>query len=1192
MFLKNLLIGLFLTISPVLVAQQIVTGHITDADDGTPVPGASIFIANTTVGTTSGESGNYSLTVPGRGSFEIVVSHVGYQSVFHKIETPQDAHQYHVALKTNEIEEITIKAPKNYRQRDVNLFWRMILGEKPSKRGMEVLHPEKVYFYVNSDKVLKVMCKEPIEIINHQTGYRIRYMLQDFEHDYRTYETRFTGTPFFEELTPLNAFQKGRWEMKRQEVYAVSINRFLRALNREQIHEEGFVIINRNGISNRVTPVPLKDILQVEQDVALLNIKDNLLLLCYSEPVTDRMIRNIMWENISKRNVIHPIVVELFPQQIIVYSDGTYRGFLDIGEHNKYMGGLSSKVPVEYPETAEYAETKTIVDNKVQNYLTVNENINAQLEAFPQEKIHLHTDRDFYVPGEKIWFKAYLVDALSHQYPVYSQLVSEKLDEVTNVFNLQNLYSQYVYVELISEAETLVDRVMITQTDDNMFYGHLPLSDTVPEGSYTLRAYTRYMENMGDDYFFKKNIRIGNLKVENGRSGGSKGSVQDDFDVSFFPEGGNLLEGIMCKVAFKAINRNGNPETVSGTLTDNTGAEITSVETRHAGMGILACKPEAGKRYYLKCRNENGLEKQFELPRSNPRMYTLAASLNDNNFHIEVKRSVQAPEIPCYLLAHCRGAVLYFSEWEWHNEEDGIIFEQEELPAGVIQFVLFDKQMNPLSERLIFSKNDADTKVVFHTNKEIYEKREKIIATLKLDSLLSPSLLGRVGEGLEAGEGLPSAHFSAAITDDHDIAIDESTTILSSLLLSSELKGYIEKPAYYLQDSAAMDLLMMTHGWRRYNIPEAIKKNPQYPQLPFQMYQEISGQVKTLHLRNGVPDSEIVLMMRGGGVGVTSTDKNGAFIVQEMDFPDSTTFYIRALDNRGRDNVKLTVDHKAFPKLIYAPRSPISNIQATVAETKDEPGIGAFMEKAEQRAKFDEDIWMLQLEEVAITAPRMKSFDSFKQPRLQFWANSSSDQTITRNDIEKRLVSNVSLAGAIVALEPGAKVIDGIKVQLRGGTVGNEVRIPAPALLVIDGIVREDAWSISINEVESIDIFKGTSTVAFGIRGANGVISITTRRGKNSPIIEKNNYVVYNPLGYQKPVEFYAPKYETLEAKRSVIPDYRTTIFWKPDIVFSEKGEASFEFYTSDYRTTYSVVIEGITADGRIVRQVEKIRVE
>jgi TonB-dependent SusC/RagA subfamily outer membrane receptor len=130
--------------------------------------------------------------------------------------------------------------------------------------------------------------------------------------------------------------------------------------------------------------------------------------------------------------------------------------------------------------------------------------------------------------------------------------------------------------------------------------------------------------------------------------------------------------------------------------------------------------------------------------------------------------------------------------------------------------------------------------------------------------------------------------------------------------------------------------------------------------------------------------------------------------------------------------------------------------------------------------------------------------------------------------------------------------------------------------------------------VESIDIMKGSGAAQFGMRGLNGVISITTKTGGSDTRNEKKemNYAVYTPLGYQKPVEFYSPIYETLETKHLINPDFRTTIFWKPDVVIFESGEASFEFYTSDFPTTYSVVIEGLTIDGRIVRQVEKIRIE
>ena len=1189
-FLKIIFLALLIFISPIILAQQMITGCITDASDGMSVPGASVFIANTTIGTATDASGNYSFTVPGRGSFEIVISHIGYQSVFHKIDTPLDAHRFDVALEINELEEVTIRAAKTYRQSDIDLFWRTILGEKPTKNGIQVLNPEKVYFY-KSNNVLKVSCREPIEIINHQMGYSVRYMLQSFEYDYRTKEYILKGSPYFEELTPQNSRQKERWEKKRQDVYAVSINHFLRALYREQIHEEGYLLVNRDDLLNRekTSPALLKDIMQTGRDAALVTIVNPLLLICYAMPIANPM--NIdSNRDIKIKGALYPIM-ELSPQQIIIYPDGTYRGTLKMIAYQNSIFGLSSELPIEYAavfsslgQTTKPVAIEIDDVNEADLYFLIAQNMAAQLEKYPQEKIHLHTDRDLYAPGEKIWFKAYVVDAYSHLFPASSE---------------------YVYVELISPVDTLVNRVMIAQAD-NMFYGHLPLPDNIQEGYYTLCAYTRYMENPGDDYFFKKNIRIGSPSPtlpnwEGDRDIAERHAEQNlnsplsvvlegAFDISFFPEGGNLPEGVFSKVALKALNEHGYPETISGTLIDHTGAEIASIQTYHAGMGVFTYLPDASKKYFLKCRNENGLEKQFELPQPNIRAYSLSTSIQNDRIIVGLRKSDRSPDIPYFLLVHCRGEVLYFSEWDGKQD---VKLLTKDLSVGVIQLLLLDSRMNTLSERLVFNSNDTSEQIDFLTEKDAYQVRDKIVATLSLpDSYSLP-----FGEGSGGAEGL--AHFSIAVTDDKDFAIDESTTILSSLLLSSELKGTIEHPAYYLQDEVAMDLLMMTHGWRRYNIPEVVQGQLDYPVVTPQLFQEVTGQVKTLTSNRPVPDSEVFIMMQGegGGFGVTQTDANGSFTVQDLLFPESTVFYIQALDKNGRDNVKIEMKAESFPVLTYALQRPLLR-----QKIKDESDENTFLTKAQQRAKFEEDIWTLYLNEVEITAPKIERRKD--EPRLQQWYNGRSDLTITKEEIERQ---NHLLVSDYLKSVPGITVYANGIIHIRGGI--NSFSTPVLPLILVDGIrfpwpddIRElqgnkfasPLEQIPIHDIESIDVFKGGSAAVFGMSGANGVISITTKRG-DFPVPttnEAHNTLVYRPAGYQIPVEFYAPKYETLEVRQSPIPDYRTTIFWKPDVVITDDGEASFEFYASDFPTTYSVVIEGLTTTGTIVRQVEKIQVK
>ena len=340
----------FLTISPTLEAQQVVTGRITDAYDGQPLFGANIFVVNTTVGTASDESGNYRITIPGVGSYEIVVYYVGYEPFFYKIDVPKPFHQIDVAMKIKELSEVVITAPLNYRRRDVNIFWRALLGMNPSRRGLEVLNPEKVTFYLTGDNVLKVHCNEPIEIVNHEMGYSIQYVLQSFQHDYEKDQSQIYGTPFFEELIPQNTNQKNRWEKKRQEVYSVSITHFIRALYRQKIHEEGFLLVKRDESRRINTTFPLADILKTDNEQVIVTIDSSLHLGCFAMSVTEKLIENSyisMSVSYTVLNDNFPVVL-LLPQQFSIFSDGTFSGVLRIRNLRNQITGLSAMLPVEY----------------------------------------------------------------------------------------------------------------------------------------------------------------------------------------------------------------------------------------------------------------------------------------------------------------------------------------------------------------------------------------------------------------------------------------------------------------------------------------------------------------------------------------------------------------------------------------------------------------------------------------------------------------------------------------------------------------------------------------------------------------------------------------------------------------------------------------------------------------------------
>ena len=777
----------------------------------------------------------------------------------------------------------------------------------------------------------------------------------------------------------------------------------------------------------------------------------------------------------------------------------------------------------------------------------IQDSIFRQLELYPQEKIHLHIDRDMYVSGEKIWFKAYVTEAMAHLFPTFSN---------------------YVYVELINSSDSLITRVMVRK-ENELFHGYLLLSEMVQEGKYTIRAYTRYMENMGDDYFFRKNIQIGNISGEKENDKNKKQPrIMGDYEVSFFPEGGNLLEGTLCRIAFKALNKEGYSETVNGEIVDESGTKISDANTVYAGMGSFSIKPEKGKKYYLECRNSNGIKKRFNLPRAYENAYSIGIRWNDRIGKLYVSRNSaeNSPDISHYLLIHCRGFLFYFSQWD--KDKEYITINKEQIPSGVVQLLLLDKDMNPVSERLVFNKTEDQIRTVFSTDKKVYDKRELVSSKIQLSD----------SEG-----NFPGGNLSIAITDDKDISVDSLTTITSSLLLSSELRGYIETPAYYLQDnkeaSSALDHLMMTHGWRRYNIPEVIKGRMEIPEKSMEVSKEMSGVVKGIALGLPVERAEVNMIASTKDVLQTETDERGVFLFTGLDFSDSIQVFVQSLNKKGRPNVELIVNNETFPKLNHIPYYSSELVDSE--ESKNEKY--EFIKKAEQRAKYDENMRHVLLSEIVITAQRN---EKKTEPRLRYWANLSSDITVRREEIEQRGLTNLSLVlNTIMGVRVGSSP-HSPKVFIRGSE--------GPAIIVLDGIIMEDLSDIfyDVQNIESIDVFKGASASIFGFGSANGAISITTKRGgPQDKTFQMSNIKMLTHLGYQTPAEFYSPKYDTPEAKHLGNPDYRTTILWKPDIVIDDNGEAHFDFYTSDFASTYSVVIEGLLNDGQIIRRIEKIEV-
>jgi len=336
-----------------LSAQRYVSGRIIDAENKEPVVGASVFISNTTIGDFTDTGGHYKLKIPSEGSYQFTISHVGYKSVSIDIETGNESVEFNATLQINELQEVTITEKVRFRQSDINLFWKTVLGKNPSKKAIHVVNPETVYYHYNPEtRILNVTCREPLQIINYETGYQILYVLDYFMHDYKKDFSDWSNKVNFIELKPENPRQKNNWEKKRREVYNSSLTKFIKSLYNNSLHEDGFVLAALRQNSDRNLPSYLsllspEDVLsqKAADNSKTLNLSnEQVILICYGRRMSiyDLSLR-LNKNNGLYMNLLHGDSISIFP-------DGTYINKLLMApvNYSSTLLGLNTKLPVEY----------------------------------------------------------------------------------------------------------------------------------------------------------------------------------------------------------------------------------------------------------------------------------------------------------------------------------------------------------------------------------------------------------------------------------------------------------------------------------------------------------------------------------------------------------------------------------------------------------------------------------------------------------------------------------------------------------------------------------------------------------------------------------------------------------------------------------------------------------------------------
>lgn len=760
--------------------------------------------------------------------------------------------------------------------------------------------------------------------------------------------------------------------------------------------------------------------------------------------------------------------------------------------------------------------------------------LQKNLEEMPQEKVYLHVDRPYYASGETIWFKSYLTIGPFHE---------------------PSLLSQTVYVELVNSDGEIIQNLKL-YSPDGFASGQFDLPDSLSSGSYLIRAYTNWMRNFDESYFFHRQINIWNNE-----SSEDVAVHQGDIDVQFFPEGGDLVNGVLSKVAFKATGPDGLGKVVKGKILDGENV-IAEFESNRLGMGAFAIIPQNGKQYKAKIE---GLNQDIPLPKSKDTgiVMTVTNSPRSEDVIIKIQTSDNLEKGTIFLLAQTRGLICASSSVDLSEKIMYAKIPKKEFPSGIAQITALDKEGNPLAERLVFIDHQDHINLTISTEKNIFAPRDSV----------------RVNIQATNKEGLPVlANLSLSVFDSDQVIQDENKeNIKSNLLISSELKGHIESPGYYFNPNnpdreEALDFLMMTQGWRRFQIKDLLKAESKKTVYRAEKGLTIKG--KLTDNRNEKPaDAGLVSYLSLFPFTDSKTVKassNGEFEINDLVYFDSTKVILEGKSKNGRIPVSLHVEQ------FY--QSPVIKYLWTSSYHPSVDKKNSFVSKSIERQNIEKaynfDDSDIALEGVEVQGKKI--IERYSGPRI--YGEGSVKMKVAGNPALENLEHPLDLVKGRVAgvMVWGSGQV--WKVLIRG--IGS-INSGTDPLIMLDDIpiAIENLYTIPVMEIESYTVWKGPDTAIFGARGSNGVIGFYTKKGIPERPVDPVKKEILAPKGYHIEREFYSPKYHFKDLNDPK-PDRRITLFWEPYIQTDSLGNASVMFYNHDVETVVQMEIEGISISG------------
>lgn len=858
----------------------------------------------------------------------------------------------------------------------------------------------------------------------------------------------------------------------------------------------------------------------------------------------------------------------------------------------------------------------------------------------PREKIFVHTDKPYYRLKDTVWLKGYILTATEHMPNDSSRIAYvEVIDATGSVIKRINppcLYGMFDSYIALPTPDFIQGQYLLRaytrhmrNWGDSLFYtqpftiidpandawratiqqlsfenGRLKLSARLSETQLSLtgkRPVNIRLRSKNKNLFkislspdasgkistdtLLNNVNDQKLVIEITGDDNLHLSVpvttqqNDSIDLRFFPEGGSFITGKEQRLGFKATNSRGQSIEVNGSIKNGKGISVATFASVHHGMGTVIFTPLEGENYFAALNDG----RRFALPSA----YSSGIIMSIQNTEadsIAVNMQCSADQVDrlVYFAVTCRGAVLARGKMRLKDKPYTVKLSRSILPSGIITCTVYNEQLQPINERVLWSWKKDDLRVAVTAHKAAYSQKDSVSLTIKV---------------LDKDNQPVRGSFSMAVVDSSQVqSKQDQENLLSYMLLGSDIRGNIEEPYYYFKQPEQTEILMLTQGWVSY------ERSPQTLLYTYEKNFSISGKVTNV-FNKPLSNTSITLFGKAGKgkafLQDTISTSNGSFTFDQLPLyeTDSISLVFKALNKKGKAfNVGITLDEPDYP--VYDGKTFITSNTTLVMDTTIKKYI-ANQDSLVVQMKKDGTY----LKEVIIKGrsliPGSKNLNT----------DGGADQVITENTLAK--TAKASLLDVLQAQVKGFRV--GI---LPKGSMHRYMINSNMVRFIIDGVDLEFfvPFSSMSSSMDYLEYYKGQLSYfsAEDIKGIevmntpryNGsyrthfldiseilstgpakidfsFVEITTQTGAGPFMRKTPGMYLYKPVYPFISKQFYSPKYSSPDEPLP-FPDFRSTVYWNPSIITDDKGEATVTFYTSESRSNYLILTQGTDLNGGI----------